>query len=128
MKALDLLISTTSAVPLYEQIERQIKEQILSGQIAQGEAMPSIRALAKELHVSVITAKRAYDDLESAGLLETVAGKGTFVGKVNQQCLKEMALAQVEEKLAEAIDLARGTGVSKEELWTIINLLYDEEE
>ncbi len=128
MSALDLLISTTSAIPLYEQIEKQIKEQILNGQIAQGEAMPSIRALAKELHVSVITAKRVYDDLEAEGLLETVAGKGTFVGRVNQQCLKEMALAQVEEKLAEAIDLALGTGVSKEELWTMINLLYDEEE
>ena len=128
MSALDLLISTTSAIPLYEQIEKQIKEQILNGQIAQGEAMPSIRALAKELHVSVITAKRVEDDLEAEGLLETVAGKGTFVGRVNQQCLKEMALAQVEEKLAEAIDLALGTGVSKEELWTMINLLYDEEE
>ena len=128
MSVLDLLISTTSAIPLYEQIEKQIKEQILNGQIAQGEAMPSIRALAKELHVSVITAKRVYDDLEAEGLLETVAGKGTFVGRVNQQCLKEMALAQVEEKLAEAIDLALGTGVSKEELWTMINLLYDEEE
>ena len=64
MSALDLLISTTSAIPLYEQIEKQIKEQILNGQIAQGEAMPSIRALAKELHVSVITAKRIYDDFE----------------------------------------------------------------
>jgi len=124
---LDILISNTSPLPLYEQIEKQIKEQILSGALAQGEALPSIRTLAKDLRVSVITAKRAYDDLEAEGFLQTVAGKGTFVGTINSQRLREMALAQVEEKLWEAVTLAKNSGIGKEELIAVLALLYEEE-
>ncbi len=125
---LDILISNTSPLPLYEQIEKQIKEQILSGAIVQGEALPSIRTLAKDLRVSVITAKRAYDDLEGEGFLQTVAGKGTFVGAISFERLREMALAQVEERLWEALQLAKNSGIAKEELIAILNLLYEEEE
>ena len=92
---MDILISNDSPVKLYEQIENQIKNQILNGSLKSGEMLPSIRMLAKELKVSIITTKRAYEELEKEGFIETVVGKGTFVSGANSERLKEAAMAEM---------------------------------
>lgn len=121
-----ILISNSSPRPLYEQIEEQIKNQILSGELRQGEALPSIRFLARELKVSIITTKRAYDDLEADGFLETTQGKGTFVSLANLDRLREVAMSQIEEKLSEAVDAAKSIGLTCEKLEAILQALYEE--
>lgn len=121
---MELLISNTSGKPIYEQITLQIKSGILSGQLQEGEALPSMRQLAKDLRVSVITTKRAYEDLEREGFLTNVPGKGCFVAVKNPQLLREENLRVVEQALQQAVDAARGGGVSLEELQGILSLLY----
>ena len=96
---MDILISNSSPVALYEQIETQIKSQILNGNLKPGNPLPSIRSLAKELKVSIITSKRAYEELEKEGFIETVVGKGTFVSGANSERLREAAMAEMEDKL-----------------------------
>jgi GntR family transcriptional regulator len=105
----------------------QIKDSILKGQISSGEAVPSIRELARELRISVITTKRAYDDLEKEGFLTSVAGKGFFVTSQNKEILKETKLRTVEEKLIDAINTANMLGITKKELEEIFQLLIKEE-
>ncbi len=99
---------------------------ILSGELAPGEALPSIRYLARELRVSIITAKRAYDDLERDGFVQTTQGKGTFVSLANLDRLREVAMSQIEEKLAEAVGAAKAIGLGLEEFQQIIEELYRE--
>ncbi len=123
---MNIIISNASPQPLYEQIEEQIKRAILSGELTPGEALPSIRYLARELRVSVITAKRAYDDLERDGFVQTTQGKGTFVSLANLDRLREVAMSQIEEKLAEAIGAAKSIGLGLEEFQQIIEELYRE--
>jgi len=123
---MDILISNSSGKPIYEQIADQIKEQIMSGALAAGDALPSMRLLAKELHISVITTKRAYEDLEREGFLETVPGKGCFVAPRNQELLREAQLRKVEDKLAQAVDEARKGAFSLAELQEMLNILYQE--
>lgn len=123
---LNIIISNTSPQPLYEQVEEQIKRAILSGELAPGEALPSIRYLARELRVSIITAKRAYDDLERDGFVQTTQGKGTFVSLANLDRLREVAMSQIEEKLAEAVGAAKAIGLGLEEFQQIIEELYRE--
>ncbi len=123
---MNIIISNTSPQPLYEQVEEQIKRAILSGELAPGEALPSIRYLARELRVSIITAKRAYDDLERDGFVQTTQGKGTFVSLANLDRLREVAMSQIEEKLAEAGGAAKATGAGLEEVQQIIEELYRE--
>lgn len=123
-----ILISNASPDPIYEQIARQIKAQILSGELAEGELLPSIRGLARDLQISVITTKRAYEELEREGFLDTVGGKGTFVAAQNPEFLREKKMKAVEEKLAEAIDRARLLGVDRKQLTEMLRLLYAEEE
>ncbi len=125
---LDIIISNSSPRPLYEQIEEQIKNEILAGRLGQGEPMPSIRHLARELKVSVITTKRAYDDLEAEGFLSTTPGKGTFVSLANRERLREVALSQIEQRLSEAVDAARAIGLTADELWEITKTLYEGEQ
>ncbi len=120
-------LSNHSAVPMYEQIVDQIKGQILSGRLAQGELLPSIRVLARELQVSIITTKRAYEELEAQGFLSTVAGKGTFVAVQNPQRLMEMHLQKIEGYLQQAVDAAQAAQIPKEQLLEMIALLYEEE-
>lgn len=120
-------ISNTSGRPIYEQITTQIKSQIASGALAPGDALPSIRLLAKELRISVITTKRAYEDLERDGFIETVAGKGSFVAGQNLELLREHALTQIEERLGAAVELARQSSVSCDELKEMLELIYQEE-
>ena len=121
---MDMILRNTGEKPIYEQITDQIKAQILSGTLRAGDALPSMRLLAKELRISVITTKRAYEELEREGFLTTVPGKGCFVAGQNPEFLRETQLKQVEELLAHAVDAARLCGISSAELHEIINLLY----
>ncbi|SCH62576.1 GntR family transcriptional regulator [Romboutsia sp. Marseille-P6047] len=119
-------ISNSSAVPLYEQIQVQIKTQILNGTLKSGYGLPSIRTLAKELKVSIITVKRAYEELEKEGYLETVTGKGSFVASQNKERLKEVAMFEIESKLDEIIRQAKSVGMTLEEGIEVFKSLYEE--
>lgn len=121
---MDCSISHTSSQPIYEQIVSQIKSQILAGKLKEGEALPSIRVLARELRISVITTKRAYDELEAQGLLRSVAGKGTFVAAANLSFLREERLRQMEELLQKAADAAKVHGISLEEMVQLLTFIY----
>ena len=123
---MDIIISNSSGVPIYEQIVRQVKGLILSGELPEGEALPSMRLLARELRISVITTKRAYEELERDGFLENVPGKGCFVAPQNRELLREAQLRRVEEKLTQAIEEARRGAVSLEELKEMLTELYQE--
>jgi len=122
---LNLIFSAHSAIPLYEQLETQLKTAILKGELAQGAPLPSIRFLARELKISIITVKRAYDDLEAQGFLETTPGKGTYVAVQNTERLREAALSQLEEKLSELIVSAQTLGLAQNEFLEIVTTLYD---
>lgn len=121
---MDIILSNSSGKPIYEQITDQVKEQIMTGALAAGDALPSMRLLAKELRISVITTKRAYEELERDGFLENVPGKGCFVAPQNRELLREAQLRKVEEKLFQAVDEARKGGFPLEELQEMLNLLY----
>ena len=123
---MDILISNSSPVALYEQIETQIKNQILNGNIKSGDPLPSIRSLAKELKVSIINTKRAYEELEKEGFIETVVGKGTFVSGANSERLKEAAMAEMESRLEEVIISAKSLGLTLDECIEIFKSLYEE--
>lgn len=123
-----IIISNASDDPIYRQITEQIKNSILSGELNEGDSLPSIRGLARDLQVSVITTNRAYEELEKEGFIETVPGKGSFVAIHNQELLREKRLHILEEKLMNALSDARGLGLSLDELVEIISLLYGKEE
>ena len=123
---MNINISNTSTIPLYEQIQSQIKSQILNGNLKPGEGLPSIRNLAKELKVSIITTKRAYEVLEKDGFIETVVGKGTFVSNQNTERLKEITLYDIENKLEEIIKQAKSVGITLEEGIEIFKSIYEE--
>lgn len=123
---LNIIISNSSQVPLYEQIESQIKNQIVNMLLKPGEPLPSIRTLAKELKVSIITTKRAYEELEKEGFIKTVVGKGTFVAEANNERLREVAMYEIENKLEEAIISAKAIGLTLEETIDIVKSLYEE--
>ena len=125
---MDIIISNSSGVPIYEQIARQMKGLILRGELREGEALPSMRLLAKELRISVITTKRAYEELEREGFLENVPGKGCFVAPQNRELLREAQLRRVEDILTQAVDEARKGGIPLEELQELLNLLYQGDE
>lgn len=123
---MDILISNASGVPIYEQIEEQIKSQIMTGELAAGDALPSMRILAKELKISVITTKRAYEELERDGYIETVVGKGSFVKGVSGEIMKESMLYAIEELLDKAVDKAMLGKVSLFELQEMLGIIYEE--
>ena len=123
---LNINISNTSTIPLYEQIVTQIKSQILNGSLQAGDGLPSIRNLAKELKVSIITTKRAYEELEKDGFIETVIGKGTFVSNQNTERLKEITLYNLENKLEEIIKQAKSAGITLEEGLEIFKSIYED--
>ena len=124
---MDIIIRNTAGEPLYAQIAAQIRAEIVSGKLAPGEALPSIRALAKDLKLSVITTKRAYDELEAAGFLRTVAGKGCFVAEQNLDLIREGQAREMEAHLAAAAELGRGLGVSLREAQETLRLIWEEE-
>jgi len=122
-----VLLSNSSPEAIYEQIARQIRAQIISGELGEGDLLPSIRVLARDLQISVITTKRAYEELEKEGLIDTVGGKGTFVAAQNPEFLREKRMKLVEEKLGAAVAEARLLGVGPAELGDMLRLLYEEE-
>ncbi|MBQ1396919.1 MAG: GntR family transcriptional regulator [Clostridia bacterium] len=120
-----IIISNADPRPIYEQITSQIKNLIITGALKSGEALPSMRFLAKELRISVITTKRAYEELERSGFIETVAGKGSFVSGMNADFLREEHLRIAEEHLQQAVDAAKSAGISRDELVDTLLMLYD---
>ena len=124
---MDIILSNSSVKPIYEQITDQVKEQIMAGTLSAGDALPSMRLLAKELRISVITTKRAYEELEREGFLTTVPGKGCFVAARDLELVREETLRRVEEHLSQAVDLAKGGGVTLEELEQTLTILYGDE-
>lgn len=123
---MNIIISNTSKNPIYQQIVDQIKELILKDKLKQGDPLPSIRGLARDLKVSVITTKRAYEELEKEGLIETVQGKGSFVARINREIIREKKLKLVEDKMIEVIHMSRELKFSYEELLRILEVLYRE--
>lgn len=123
---MQLVIRNTTDQPIYDQLCQQIKAQIIAGALKPGDALPSIRGLAKDLKISVITTKRAYDELESEGFLNTIPGKGCFVAEKDLALVREHRLREMEEKLTSAIELARSCDVSEQELLSLIHALYEE--
>ena len=124
---MELVIRNTTNQPIYDQIYSQIKAQIIAGKLSPGEALPSIRALAKDLRISVITTKRAYDELEADGFLFTVAGKGCFVAEKNLGLIREQKLKELEDHLDAAVELAAQCGVSSAQLQEMLRILLREE-
>ena len=124
---MEIIIRNTVNQPIYEQIYAQLKAQIIAGTLTPGEALPSIRALAKDLKISVITTKRAYDELEAEGFLYTVAGKGCFVAEKNLDLIREQQLKELEDHLSAAAGLARSCGLTVEELIDMLRVLLEEE-
>ena len=122
---MELIIRNTAGQPIYDQISSQIKAQIIAGALQPGEALPSIRALAKDLKISVITTKRAYDELEAEGFVTTVAGKGCFVAEKN--LIREQQLKTLEDHLSAAAELAKSCGVTPPELQEMLRILLEEE-
>lgn len=125
---MDIILRNGSGQPIYEQITVQLKAQIMAGALRAGDALPSMRALAKSLHISVITAQRAYEDLQRDGFIETAVGRGTFVAAQNGEFLREEQLRRIEEHLRQAAELARGCGIPAEKLRELIGLFYTEED
>ena len=123
---MDIIISNSSGVPIYEQIEEQIKSQIISGELVEGDALPSMRVLAKELKISIITTKRAYEELERDGFIESVTGKGSFVKGINSDIVKENMMFAIEELLDKAVDKALLGKVSCEQRTQMLELLYND--
>ncbi|MFR5265809.1 GntR family transcriptional regulator [Clostridium sp.] len=123
---MNIIISNTSSVPLYEQIKNQIESSILKGTITAGEALPSIRFLAKELKVSIITTKKAYEELEKDGLIETIAGKGSFVANKNSSRLRELGISKFEDNLTNSIKIAKSINLSLDECIEILKIIYEE--
>jgi len=123
---LRIIVSNRVAAPIYEQIKTQIKEAIFSGELCEDDILPSIRQLAKDLKISVITTTRAYNDLEEEGFIATVQGKGCYVLPQNKEMARENALRKVEEGLTSAITAAKAGGIEKSEVSEMLNLLFKE--
>ena len=124
---MDIIISNSAGMPIYEQITQQMKGLILRGELREGEALPSMRLLAKELRISVITTKRAYEELEREGFLITQTGRGSFVAPVGIELLREEQLRAVEEHLTSAVRAARLGGLECKEFLEIAQTLFEEE-
>lgn len=124
---MEIVISNSSGRPIYEQIADQVKSQIVSGQLKAGDPLPSMRQLAQSLRISVITTKRAYNDLEAEGFIETVAGKGCYVSAQDPELLREGNLRLAEEHIRKAVAVAHSCGITKDELTEMIDILYDGE-
>lgn len=124
-ETIKLIISNVSGVPIYEQIKQQIKAAILSGDLQEGESLPSLRTLAKDLKISVLTVVRAYTELEQEGFVKNVQGRGCFVMGRGSELIKEQLIVKVENNLTEAINAARMANLSKEELHQLLDILLE---
>jgi GntR family transcriptional regulator len=124
----EIIISNKSSKPIYEQITSQIKAMVMSGELQTGDMLPSMRALAKSLHISVITAQRAYEDLQRDGFIETVTGRGSFVAAQNRDFIQEEQQKKAEEHLQEAAEIGRTNGIALEKLMELLTLFYSGED
>lgn len=124
---MDIIISNSADKPIYEQIKEQIKNKILAGTLNAGELLPSIRTLAKDLHVSAITTKNAYIELEKEGYVETLPGKGTYVANKNLELAREEQLRNIEELLVEVVNIAKLTGIERKEIDSLLDIIYKED-
>ena len=123
-----ILISNTSELPLYQQIKDQLKGAIFAGDLIEGDALPSIRILANDLKVSVLTIRRVYDELESEGFVKSQIGIGTFVSTGNLELLRDSKRRLVEDKMQEMIQISKAFSISKEELSEMMDILYEEQQ
>lgn len=124
---MQILISNHTTKPIYEQISAQIKNAIMSGELNSGDPLPSIRVLAKDLHISVITTQKAYEELQRDGFIQSAAGKGTFVSAQNKDFILEEQMRLAEEKLQEVADIGRTNGIPLDKLHELLTMFYDEE-
>ena len=124
---MNIIISNSSNKPIYEQITEQIKNKVVSNELKTGELLPSIRTLAKDLRISVITTKNAYDELEKEGFVETVPGKGTYVANKNVELIREEQLAKIQDLLDTAVQLAKLSKISEQEVKNMLDILFMEE-
>lgn len=123
---MEIIISNSSDKPIYEQICLQIKNLIMNGTLSTGEILPSMRALAKDLHISVITVQRAYEDLTRDGFIETVSGKGSFVATQNKEFIQEEQLRIAEELLQKVAEIGRAHGIKFKQMTNILKIFYEE--
>ena len=121
---MNIIISNSSDKPIYEQITDQIKNMVMSGQLKEGMPLPSMRTLAKDLRISVITTKRAYEELERDGFIATMLGKGSFVKAADTRLVREEKLKRIEGLLAEAVNVANGSGIERAEVMEMLDLVY----
>ena len=124
---MEIIIRSNTSKPIYEQITSQVKQMIMSGELKPGQSIPSMRALAKSLHISVITVQRAYEDLQKDGFIETTVGRGSFVSAGNKDFIREEKLRELEGHLLKAAELGRENGISLEKLAELLDLFYKEE-
>ncbi len=122
---MDIIISNSAGKPIYEQISSQIKEMIMNGTLKEGDALPSMRYLAQQLRISIITTKRAYEDLERDGFIQSFTGKGSFVSVRDQEFVREEGLRQIESNLMLVIEKAKQCGVELEEIQELLKMLYE---
>ncbi|MEF9952308.1 MAG: GntR family transcriptional regulator [Clostridium sp.] len=125
---MEIIISSNTSKPIYEQITSQIKALIMSGELKTGDSIPSMRSLAKTIHVSVITVQKAYEELTRDGFIETTVGKGSFVAAQNRDFIQEQQQKKIEEHLAQAVDIARTNGIKLEKLTELLRIFYEENE
>ena len=125
---MEIIVSNKASRPLYEQISTQMKSAIMSGELKAGEAIPSVRSLAKSLHISILTVQKAYSTLQEDGFIETTAGKGCYVSAQNQDFYLEEQQKKIEERLSEAIEIARANGISFDKLIELLTILYEEDD
>ena len=124
---MEIIISNSTSKPIYEQITSQIKQMIMSGELKSGESIPSMRSLAKSLHISVITVQKAYEDLQKDGFIETTVGRGSFVRAENKEYIQEEKQREIESCLQKAIELSKENGISLSKLIELLNIFYEEE-
>lgn len=123
-----IIISNSSEIPIYEQIKNQIKNQIITDELKEGESIPSIRTLSSEIKISVMTIKKSYDELEKEGYINSVQGKGTFVSKKNNELIKEEANKEIESHISKIIEISNRFNISKKEILDLFNYIYGSEE
>ena len=124
---MEIIISNSTSKPIYEQITIQIKQMIMTGELKSGESIPSMRSLAKSLHISVITVQKAYEDLQKDGFIETTVGRGSFVRADNKEYIQEEKQREIESCLQKAIELSKENGISLSKLIELLNIFYEEE-
>lgn len=123
---MEIIISHTNSKPIYEQIVLQIKEMIMNGTLKPNDSLPSMRKLAKDLHISIITTQRAYDELAKDGFITVIPAKGAYVSNQNKDFIREENLRRIEKSISEVCTLAKQSGVSKEEIQNLISIIYEE--